>query len=219
MSDGPIGVFQADDHQVLREGLRTLLERQPDIVVVGEAETGRATVEQVQKTEPDVLVLDLGMSDMNGFEVMRELSRLKSATRIVVLSMHSGRDFVMQALRAGCHGFVPKSSTHTHLIQAIRATYAGERFLDPSATTAVVAELLDRGEESRLLEQLSQRETEVLKLTALGYTSRDIGERLALSPKTVETYRQRAMTKLGLEQRADLVRFALRAGLLRNTAE
>jgi DNA-binding NarL/FixJ family response regulator len=160
-------------------------------------------------------VLDLGMSDMNGFEVMRELGRLNSTTRIVVLSMHSGRDFVMQALRAGCHGFVPKSSTHTDLIQAIRATYAGERFLDPSATTAVVAELLDRGEESRLLEQLSQRETEVLKLTALGYTSREIGERLALSPKTVETYRQRAMVKLGLEQRADLVRFALRAGLLK----
>jgi two-component system response regulator NreC len=215
MSGGPIGVFLADDHQVLREGLRTLLERQPDIVVVGEAETGKATVEQVQKLEPDVLVLDLGMSDMNGFEVMRELGRLNSTTRIVVLSMHSGRDFVMQALRAGCHGFVPKSSTHTDLIQAIRATYAGERFLDPSATTAVVAELLDRGEESRLLEQLSQRETEVLKLTALGYTSREIGERLALSPKTVETYRQRAMVKLGLEQRADLVRFALRAGLLK----
>jgi two-component system response regulator NreC len=215
LSELPIGVFLADDHQVLREGLRTLLERQPDIVIVGEAETGKATVEQVQKLEPDVLVLDLGMSDMNGFEVMRELGRLGSTTRIVVLSMHSGRDFVMQALRAGCHGFVPKSSTHTDLVQAIRATHAGERFLDPSATTAVVAELLEREDQSRLLEQLSQRETEVLKLTALGYTSRDIGERLALSPKTVETYRQRAMAKLGLEQRADLVRFALKAGLLK----
>lgn len=219
MSAGPIGVLLADDHQVLREGLRTLLEKQPDIVVVGEAETGKETVEQVQKLAPDVLVLDLAMSDMNGFEVMHELHRLHSETRIVVLSMHSGRDFVMQALRAGCHGFVPKSSTHTDLIRAIRATYAGERFLDPSATTAVVAELLDHGEETRLLEQLSSRESEVLKLTALGYTSRDIGERLALSPKTVETYRQRAMAKLGLEQRADLVRFALRAGLLKTIAD
>jgi len=215
MTECMIRVLLADDHQVLREGLRNLLERQPDISVVGEADTGRQTVDRVCELEPDVLVLDLAMADMNGFEVMEELRRLGSGVRIVVLSMHSGRDFVLQALRAGCHGFVPKSTTHTDLIKAIRATFAGERFLDPSAMTAVVDELLHEGEETKMLEQLSDRETEVLRLTAFGHTSREIGERLALSPKTVETYRQRAMTKLGLEQRADLVCFALRAGLLK----
>jgi len=215
VTDRSIRVLLADDHQVLREGLRNLLERQPDISVVGEADTGRKTVDRVRELGPDVLVLDLAMADMNGFEVMKELRRLGSGVRIVVLSMHSGRDFVLQALRAGCDGFVPKSTTHTDLIQAIRTTYAGERYLDPSATTAVVAELLNQGEESKLLEQLSRRETEVLRLTALGHTSREIGGRLALSPKTIETYRQRAMTKLGLEQRAELVRFALQAGLLK----
>jgi two-component system response regulator NreC len=209
-----ITVVLADDHQVLREGLRTLLNRQPDLKVVGEAEDGDSAVDLCQELHPDVVVMDLAMPGLHGFDAIRELRRRKLDLRIVVLSMHSTREFVLQALRAGCDGFVPKASTHTDLVQAIRATYAGERYLHPSAATAVVSELLDEGRQAHLLEELSEREIQVLRLTAMGYTSREIGEHLALSPKTIETYRQRAMTKLKLDSRAELVQFALKAGLL-----
>jgi two-component system response regulator NreC len=128
--------------------------------------------------------------------------------------MHSGREMVMQVLQAGSDGYVPKSSAHTDLIQAIRTVHRGQRFLHPEATTALVDELLDKQEESRMIGLLSERERDVLKLTAMGFTSREIGEQLALSPKTVDTYRERAMMKLNLDHRTDIIRFALRAGLL-----
>ncbi len=120
----------------------------------------------------------------------------------------------MQAIKAGCDGYVPKSSAHTNLLRAIRVVYSGERYLHPTAATAVVDELTDRQEKAGLLSVLSDREKEVLQLTAMGFTSREIGAKLALSPKTVDTYRQRAMDKLNLEHRSDVIRFALHAGLL-----
>jgi two-component system response regulator NreC len=128
--------------------------------------------------------------------------------------MHSGREMVMEALQAGCDGYVPKSTAHSDLIQAIRTVYAGKRFLHPDAATALVDELLDKQEENKLTSLLSERELDVIKLSAMGFTSREIGEKLALSPKTVDTYRERAMQKLQIESRSDIIRFALRAGLL-----
>jgi DNA-binding NarL/FixJ family response regulator len=209
-----IRILLADDHKVLRDGLRSLLEGEDDMVVIAEAGTVGEAILGTEKFRPDVVVMDLGMPGGSGLDAIREIRRMNLPVRIVVLSMHSGREMVMQVLQAGSDGYVPKSSAHTDLIQAIRIVYKGQRFLHPEATTTLVDELLDRQEESKQVSLLSERERDVLRLTATGYTSREIGEQLALSPKTVDTYRERAMTKLNIERRTDIVRFALRAGLL-----
>ena len=209
-----IRIVLADDHKVLREGLRALLEGEGDMVVVAEAGTVDEAVRVSEHFLPDVVVMDLGMPGGSGLDAIRQIRHKKLPVKIVVLSMHSGRELVMQVLQAGSDGYVPKSSAHLDLIQAIRTVYTGQIFLHPDATTALVDELLDKQEESKLLSILSDRERDVLKLSAMGYTSREIGEKLALSPKTVDTYRERAMMKLNMENRTDIVRFALRAGLL-----
>ena len=208
-----IKIVLADDHKVLRDGLRALLEGEADLKVVAEAGTAEEAVNLASRLISDVVVMDLGMPG-GGLNAIRKIRANESPIRIVVLSMHSGREIVMEALQAGCDGYVPKSSAHTDLIQAIRTVQDGKRFLHPEATTALIDELLDKQEESKLLNLLSERELDVLKLTAMGFTSREIGEQLALSPKTVDTYRERAMMKLNIEHRPDIVRFALRAGLL-----
>jgi two-component system response regulator NreC len=210
----PIRVMLADDHQVLREGLRALLESQADMRVVAEAGTGEEAVRLCRVAKPDVVVMDLGMPGMSGLDAIREIRRQRPEVRIVVLSMHGGREIVLQAIQAGSDGYVPKSSAHASLLQAIRVVHSGQRFLHPTAATAVVDELLNEHREVKLLERLSKREIEVLRWTAMGFTSREVGQRLSLSPKTVETYRQRAMEKLDLNNRSDVIRFALRAGLL-----
>jgi len=214
MTTPPIRVLLADDHQVLREGLRVLLESEEDLCVASEASTGDEAVRLCGEIQPDVVVMDLGMPGMSGLEAIRKIRRQRPQVRIVVLTMHSGRELVMQAIQAGCDGYVPKSAAHTSLLQAIRAVHAGQRFLHPAAATVVMDELTNQHREAKLLSLLSEREREILRLTAVGFTSREIGEQLALSPKTVETYRQRAMEKLNLEHRSEVVRFALRAGLL-----
>jgi two-component system response regulator NreC len=214
MSSERIRILLADDHQVLRDGLRALLESETDLGVVGEASTGQEAVELARRLAPDIILMDLGMPGLSGLDAIRAIRAERPAARIIVLSMHAGREIVMQAIQAGCDGYVPKSAAHTSLLQAIRTVHAGQRFLDPAATTAVLDELVDQHREAQLSEQLSDREREIVRMTALGFTSREIGEQLALSPKTVDTYRLRAMEKLGLEHRSELVRFALRAGLL-----
>ncbi len=210
----PIRVLLADDHKVLREGMKMLLSDEPDIEVVAEAGTGKEAVEKAGVYKPDIVVMDLGMPGMSGLEAISIIKHQHPQIGIVVLSMHSGRDMVVQAIEAGSDGYVPKSSAHNNLLQAIRTVHSGQRFLDPAAATAVVDELMHKSEEARMLTPLSEREIEVLRWTALGFTSREIGDKLALSPKTVETYRQRGMEKLNLEHKSDLIRFALKAGLL-----
>lgn len=209
-----IRILLADDHKVLRDGLRALLESEGDMAVVAEAGNVDDAVQLAIKFLPDVVVMDLGMPGGSGLDAIRQIRQLELPVRIVVLSMHSGREMVMQVLTAGSDGYVPKSSAHTDLIQAIRTVHKGQRFLHPEATTALVDEFLDKQEESKLVSILSDRERDVLKLTAMGFTSREIGDQLALSPKTVDTYRERAMMKLNIEHRSDIIRFALRAGLL-----
>ncbi|MBE0672485.1 MAG: response regulator transcription factor [Anaerolineales bacterium] len=209
-----IRILLADDHKVLRDGLRALLDGEGDMEVIAEAGTVDDAVQSTAKFLPDVVVMDLGMPGGSGLDAIRQIRQKELHVRIVVLSMHSGREMVMQVLQAGSDGYVPKSSAHTDLIQAIRIVYKGQRFLHPDATTALVDELLDKQVESKLVNILSDRERDVLKLTAMGFTSREIGEQLALSPKTVDTYRERAMMKLNIEHRTDIIRFALRAGLL-----
>jgi two-component system response regulator NreC len=211
-----IRVLLADDHLVLRAGLRALLESEGDLQVIAEAGTGDEAIRLAQERQPDVVVMDLGMPGLGGLEAIRQIRRSMPQIRIVVLSMHSGREVVMQAIEAGSDGYVPKSAAHMNLLQAIRTVVAGQRFLDPSATTVVVDKLLEKQAETQLLTVLSDREREVLGQTAKGFTSREIGVQLALSPKTVDTYRQRGMEKLNLKHRSDLIRFALKTGLLDN---
>jgi len=214
MTHSPIRILLADDHKMLRDGLRALLEGEGDMQVIAEAGTVDDTVRIAAEKLPDIIVMDLGMPGGSGLDAIRRIRQKGLAVRIVVLSMHSGREMVMEALQAGSDGYVPKSTAHTDLIQAIRTVHTGKRFLHPDAATALVDELLDKQEESKMTELLSDRELDVIKLTAMGFTSREIGEKLALSPKTVDTYRERAMQKLNIESRTGIIRFAMRAGLL-----
>jgi len=214
MTESMIRIHLADDHKMLRDGLRALLEGEGDMQVIAETGTVEDTIRVVAQNIPDVVVMDLGMPGGSGLDAIRKIRQQGLPVRIVVLSMHSGRDMVLEAIQAGSDGYVPKSTAHTDLIQAIRTVFTGKRFLHPDAATALLDNLLDRQEESKLVGLLSERETDVIKLTAMGFNSREIGERLALSPKTVDTYRDRAMVKLQIETKTELVRFALRAGLL-----
>ncbi|HEY8447708.1 MAG TPA: response regulator transcription factor [Thermomicrobiales bacterium] len=212
----PITVVLADDHGVVRAGLRALLDSQPDIRVVGEAADGETAVEVTRQTAPHVVVADLSMPG-GGLEAIRQITSLGLPTRTLVLTVHAEERYLLPVLEAGGSGYVRKSSAHTDLLDAIRTVARGEVFLDPAATKTLLRGYLGRvrsGEELDLGELLSDREREVVKLTAEGYTAQQAAEILSLSPKTVETYRHRAMQKLGLTNRAELVRYALRAGLL-----
>lgn len=214
MSAGQVRLLIVDDHKILRDGLRALLESEDNLVVVGEADTGAQAVALATSLRPDIIIMDISLPDMSGLDAIRIIRTTDNHCRILVLSMYSRREFVLQALQAGCDGYVPKSSTHTSLVQAIAVVMTGERYLHPTAVTALVGARSGSQSEAEQFGELSEREQTVLRLTAQGFNSREIGERLMLSPKTVETYRIRAMEKLELEHRSDLIQFALRAGIL-----
>lgn len=214
MSEQGTRILLVDDHKILRDGLRVLLESEDDLAVVGEADTGAQAVVLAASLHPDVIIMDISLPDMSGLDAIRIIRQTDVSCRILVLSMYSRREFVAQALEAGCDGYVPKSATHTSLVQAIAVVMAGERYLHPTAATALVGARSGELSETERFNQLSEREQSVLRLTALGFNSREVGERLILSPKTVDTYRTRAMEKLGVEHRSDLIQFALRAGIL-----
>ncbi len=216
MGGGPIRILLADDHGIVRAGLRALLEAQPDMRVVAEAADGPSAVALVREHTPTVAVTDLSMPG-GGLETIREITALGLPTRVLVLTVHAEERYLLPVLEAGGSGYVRKASAHTDLLQAIRTVARGEVFLDPAATKTLLRGYLGRvrtGEETDLIEVLSERERDVVRLTAEGHTAQQAADFLALSPKTVETYRHRAMQKLGLTNRAELVRYALRAGLL-----
>lgn len=214
MAEQIISVLLVDDHKVLRDGLRALLESEADIAVVGDVGSGGEAISQARVLLPDVIVMDLGLPDISGLEAIRAIRAENGRSKIIVLSMHSGKEFVRPAIEAGCDGYIPKSSTHTSLLQAIRVVLSGERFLHPKAATALMETLTNKQSELDQFAALSEREQMVLELTAMGFTSREIGDKLIISPKTADTYRQRAMEKLGLEHRSDVIKFAVRAGIL-----
>lgn len=210
-----VRILLVDDHVVLRDGLKVLLESEPGWQVVGGTESGAAAIRLAGALCPDVIVMDLGLPDMSGLEAIRRIREGNERVRIIVLSMYTRREFVVPAVEAGCDGYIPKSSTHTSLLEAIPIVLRGERYLHPKAATALMRSLSEEvPSEAEAFADLSEREQEVLQLTAMGYSGREIGEKLVISPKTVDTYRQRAMEKLGLSHRADLIKFALRAGIL-----
>jgi two-component system response regulator NreC len=211
-----ITVLLADDHAIVRAGLKALLDAQEDMTVVGEAGDGPTAIALTRQLEPNVLIADLSMPG-GGLEAIRAIAELNLPTRVLVLTVHAEERYLLPVLRAGGSGYVRKASAHTDLLAAVRTVARGEVFLDPAATKTLLQGYLGRvqsGDELDLGESLSEREREVVRLTAEGYTAHQAAEQLSLSPKTVETYRHRAMEKLGLTNRAQLVRYALRAGLL-----
>ncbi|HEX7117935.1 MAG TPA: response regulator transcription factor [Longimicrobiales bacterium] len=210
-----IRILLVDDHAVLRAGLRALLNAEPDMKVVGEAATGEEGIERARALVPDVVVMDLSMPGIGGLEATRRIAALEQATRILVLTVHAEEEYLLPVLEAGGSGYVTKTRADEDLTQAIRAVARGEVFLYPSATKLLLQRYKEAGEEKSPLAPLSEREREVLSYTAEGYSSSEIGEKLFISPKTVDTYRSRIMEKLGLKHRSELVRFALKTGLLK----
>lgn len=215
MAETKIRVLLVDDHHVLRDGLQLLLSSEPDIEVVGEAADGAQALASAAELKPDVIVMDLGLPDISGIEVTRQISQTLPEIRVVVLSMHTRKEFVVKSIEAGADGYIPKSTTHESLLDAIRTVYAGESYLHPLAATALVETYAEEASsEAQLYQDLTEREQEVIRLAAMGFTSREIGEKLIISPKTVDTYRQRAYEKLGIEHRSELLRFAMKIGIL-----
>ncbi len=212
-----IRVFLADDHGVVREGLRLLLESQQDITVVGESADGLEAVRDTLRLRPDVVVLDIAMPGLNGIEAARQIHIELPECKAIMLSMYVSNEHVYRALEAGARGYVVKESAGEELIQAIRTVYVGERHLSPRISEELIVDYLQQrsgaGDEDPMAE-LSPREREILPLVAEGRSSIEIGELLALSPKTVETYRSRMMHKLGMSNLAELIKFAIRHDLV-----
>lgn len=214
-----IGIMLVDDHQMLRDGLRILIESEQGLHIVAEATSGEEALEilAAQAQDVDVAVMDLGLPDMGGLEVIEEIREQGLDCRVVVLTMHNDRAIISRAIKVGIDGFVPKSAAHTNLLEAIRAVDGGAQYLHPQSMAAIFPELAQSPARVSPLDRLSERESEVLKLIAMGHTSREIGELLSLSPKTVDTYRLRSMKKLDLNNRVELIQFALETGLLDGT--
>jgi len=207
-----IRVLIVDDHGILRAGLRTFLNLQPDMEVVGEAAEGLEAVEKVKRLEPDVVLMDISLPGMEGLEVAKKLKKTHPDVKVLILTMHEDRRYLYSALKAGASGYVVKRAADTELIDAIRAAYRGDVFLHPSMAK-IVAE--DYVEQAGMEKGLSDREREVLRLIAEGRTYKEMAKLLAMSVKTIETYRERIKEKLSLNTRAELVRYALEKGLLR----
>lgn len=209
-------IVLADDHDVVRRGLQFILETEPDFEVIGEAADGLETIRTVEQLRPDVLVIDVMMPGLSGLEVCWRVAEVAPHTSVVVVSMYSNEAYVIEALQAGAKGYVLKSSTQDELIPAVREAAIGRRYVSQALAGTIEAYMkkAKEGVISDSYEMLSNREREVLQLAAEGLTNAEIGERLFLSPRTIEDHRSSMMHKLGLRTHVDLVRYALRRGIL-----
>jgi len=208
-------ILLADDHGLVRRGLRLILDAQPDLEVVAEAGDGAEALKLASTTDIDLAILDISMPRMTGLQATRELHRRHADVRVLILSMHESEQYLYEALRAGASGYVVKKVADRDLVEACRATMRGEPFLYPSAVTALINDYLRGardGQQPRDL--LTPRETEVVKLVAESYTNRQIAEALVISEKTVDRHRTNILEKLGMRDRVELVRYAIRRGLV-----
>jgi two-component system, NarL family, response regulator NreC len=212
----PVRILLADDHQVVREGVRALLERQPEFTVVGETSDGFKVTGLAERLRPDILIVDLVMPGLGGLDVTREVTRRCAGTRVIVLSMHSSDAYVLQALRDGASAFVLKDASSAELIRAVSEALAGRRYLSPPLSEKAIEAYVKRaqGAELDVYETLTPREREVLHLTAEGLSNPAIGKRIQISPRTAETHRSRVMHKLGLRSKTDLIAYAVKRGLI-----
>jgi two-component system, NarL family, response regulator NreC len=210
-----IRVLIADDHAILRAGLRMLIDTQPDMGVVAEAQDGLAALEKVRSEKPDVAILDLTMPRSGGLDAIEKIVKSQPSPRVLVLTMHEDPAYLRTALAAGAAGYVLKKSVDADLLSAIRAVYRGRRYIDSELSDVLVGDALgSKVRDGALGNVLSEREMQVLKLVAEGFSSREIAEQISISTKTVEAYRARFATKLGLKSRAQIVQYALNRGFL-----
>ena len=212
-----VRIFLADDHTVIRAGIRLVLERQPDLHVVGEASDGRETVNAIERLHPDVVVMDISMPNLNGIEATRQILANGVAVSIVVLSMHADEEYVLRALKAGARGYLLKESAEADLIAAVRAVVSGKSFFSPAVSRLLVEDyvrqLQDRDIEDSY-ELLTTREREILQLVAEGKSNKDIANLLNVSVYTVETHRSNIMEKLNLHGVPELILYAVRKGVI-----
>ena len=217
MTNDIISVVLADDHVVVRAGLKAVLGSAKDIQVIGEAKNGEEAVAMAERLKPNVLVMDLSMPVMDGTAATRAIQSKHLDTKVLVLTMHAEEEYLVPLLEAGASGYLVKSVADRELVDAVRAIAHGDVYVRPSAARALAKGLTKKDpaqEERERFEKLTQRERDVLRLVAQGYSAPEIGEKLFISPKTVDTYKQRIQEKLGLQHRSDYVQLALRLGIL-----
>jgi DNA-binding NarL/FixJ family response regulator len=212
-NNGRVKVLIADDHGIVRSGLRLLLERQSDIEVIGEAADGAEARDVAIRERPDLAILDVRMPKLTGLQATREIKRQAPEVAVLILSLHDDERYLFEALRAGASGYVLKTQADADLVEAIAAVRRGEPFLTPAAQQTLIKDVLERGRDEAE-EDLTPREQEIVKLVAEAHTTRQIAEILHLSEKTVENHRGNAMRKLGMRDRVELVRYAIRRGLI-----
>lgn len=211
-----IKVFLADDHALIREGLRFVLEAERDIKVVGAADNGRDAVRQVRQLGPDIVIMDISMPGLNGIEATAQLHEAGSSARVIILSMHHTSEHIFQALKAGAYGYLLKESAGQEIVNAVRTVYSGHRYLSQRIEESVIDAYTQRNQTAPSagpLEKLGPREREILQLVVEGKSSAEIAKIIFISPKTVETYRSRLMKKLGTKDIPSLVKFAIRHGV------
>jgi DNA-binding NarL/FixJ family response regulator len=213
-----LSIFLVDDHAVVREGLKALVNAQPGMEVCGEAGDGRSALQLIQELRPDVVVMDVSLPEMSGAQATERLKQLRPEVKVLALTVHEDRGYLRQLLEAGARGYVLKRAAAEELIHAIRTVAAGGTYLDPAIAGKVLGGFVRSPPGKGVAEgsDLSDREAEVLRLIAAGYSNKEVSARLTLSVKTVETYKARSMEKLGLHSRADVVRYALQRGWLQN---
>ena len=211
-----IRVLLAEDHTIVRKGLRSLLEDEDAIEVIGEAQDGREAVGKAGQLLPDVVLMDIAMPGLNGLEATRQIKKLFPQVGVLILTMHTTEEYILQVLQAGASGYVVKQAAPSELVLAIHAVYRGDNFLSPSISRGVIEEYIRRTEGmiENSYDRLTNREREVLQLVAEGYSSREIGELLFISEKTVETHRSHLMDKRDLHSTAELTRYAIRKGVI-----
>jgi len=212
-----IKVLIVDDHTLVRDGIRALLELVADIEVVGEATNGREALEKIELLAPDVVLMDLAMPIMGGLEATRRIRKQHPETKVLALTQYDDTDYVVPVIEAGACGFVTKMAAFSELASAIQAVYKGDSYLSPSAATALVQEYQQKTSvegDKDSYQQLTDREREVLKLVVEGYTAREIADILVISPKTVEWYKTSLMTKINIHNKTDLIKFAIRKGII-----
>ena len=213
----PISVLLAEDHTIVRKGIRSLLDAERDINVVGEAENGREAVEIAEEIHPDIVVMDHSMPVLNGLEAMRQIRQRDDGIKVLILTMHTNEEYVFQFLRAGAAGYVVKQSAPNELVAAIRAVAAGQSYLSPSISKTVIDEYVRQSQELAITDSydaLTSREREVLQLIAEGNTNREIATQLHISVKTAGVHRNNIMQKLHLTTMAELTRYAIRKGII-----
>jgi DNA-binding NarL/FixJ family response regulator len=208
-------ILLVDDHRIVREGLRSLIEKEPDLKIIGEAEDGRAAVKLATELKPDIVVMDLTMPEMNGMIATAEILRTNPEIKVLILSMHADRRFVAETLSAGASGYLLKDRAFSEMVKAIQAIQKGEVFLSPEITRLVVQDYKSKlGQETAVIApELSKREREVLQMVAEGCTTKEIATALGVSIKTIESHRQQLMAKLKVDSVAELTKYAIREGL------